>query len=73
MAKASRAVLVLLAIGALLVPLDSAAADLAVGDAAPAFEMKGSDGRTYKLADLLDEGGSKGIALSWFPMAFTSG
>ncbi len=73
MTKASRAVSMLMAMGALLVPLEGAAAELAVGDAAPAFEMKGSDGKTYKLADLVDEGGSKGIALSWFPMAFTSG
>ncbi len=73
MTQASRAVSMLLAIGALLLPLESAAADLAVGDAAPAFEMKGSDGKDYKLADLLDAGGSKGIVLSWFPMAFTSG
>ena len=73
MTKADCAVSILLAIGALLVPLEGAAADLAVGDAAPAFEMKGSDGKTYKLTDLLDAGGSKGIVLSWFPMAFTSG
>ncbi len=73
MTKADFAVSILLAIGALLVPLEGAAADLAVGDAAPAFEMKGSDGKTYKLTDLLDAGGSKGIVLSWFPMAFTSG
>ena len=63
----------LLAIGALLVPFAGAAANLAVGDKAPAFEMKGSDGKTYKLADLLDKGESHGVVLSWFPMAFTSG
>jgi peroxiredoxin Q/BCP len=73
MTKASRTVSRMLAIAALLVPFEGAAAGLAVGDAAPAFTMKGSDGKTYKLANLLDDGGSKGIVLSWFPMAFTSG
>jgi hypothetical protein len=68
-----RAVPALLAIGALLVPLEAEAADLAVGDAAPAFEMKGSDGKIYQLSDLLGEGGHQGVVLSWFPMAFTSG
>jgi len=73
MTKASRAFSMLLASAAWLVPLEGAAAELAVGDAAPAFEMKGSDGKTYALTNLLDKGGSKGIVLSWFPMAFTSG
>ena len=73
MTKASRAVSVLLVIGAFLVPLEGEAADLAVGDTAPAFETKGSDGKTYKLTDLLDESESRGVVLSWFPMAFTSG
>ena len=73
MTNARRRVSMLLAIGGLLAPLESAAADLAVGDAAPAFEMKGSDGKTYKLEDLLGEGGSQGVVLSWFPMAFTPG
>ena len=73
MTKTGRAVSKLMMIGALLLPLEGVAADLTVGDAAPAFEMKGSDGKTYKLVDLLDASGSKGIVLSWFPMAFTSG
>jgi peroxiredoxin Q/BCP len=73
MMNACRTVSMLSAIAALLAPLDGAAADLAVGDTAPAFAMKGSDGKTYELSDLLGEGGSKGIVLAWFPMAFTSG
>ena len=73
MTKPGYPISILLAIGALLVPIEAAAAELAVGDAAPGFTMKGSDGKTYKLTDLLDEGGSKGIVLSWFPMAFTPG
>ena len=73
MTKTIRAIVILLALGALLVPLEGTAADLAVGDAAPAFEMKGSDGKTYKLAELLGKDESRGVVLSWFPMAFTSG
>jgi peroxiredoxin Q/BCP len=73
MTNASRAFSMLPVIASLLVPFVGAAANLAVGDAAPAFEMKGSDGKIYKLADLLGQGGSQGVVLSWFPMAFTSG
>lgn len=39
-----------------------------VGDAAPDFSLTGSDGRTYRLADLK---GKKGVILAWFPKAFT--
>lgn len=46
------------------------AADLKVGDSAPAFTLKGSDGKTYKLEDYL---GKKAVVLAWFPKAFTSG
>ena len=35
----------------LLVAAGSAQAELKVGDDAPAFEMKGSDGKTYKSSD----------------------
>ena len=45
------------------------AADLAVGDAAPAFEMVGSDGNTYSLADL----NGKAVVVAWYPKAFTGG
>lgn len=50
-----------------------AAAELAVGDRAPDFEMQGSDGRSYTLNDVLAEGGREGIVLAWFPKAFTPG
>jgi peroxiredoxin Q/BCP len=73
MTNAHRVVSMLLATGVLLAPLVGAAAELAVGDVAPGFEMQGSDGKTYKLEDLLSQGGSHGVVLSWFPMAFTSG
>lgn len=46
---------------------------LAVGDIAPQFELQGSDGKLYRLVDLLAEGGVDGIVLAWFPKAFTHG
>lgn len=45
-------------------------ADLKVGDMAPDFSMKGSDGKTYSLSDYK---GDKAVVLAWFPKAFTSG
>lgn len=39
------------------------------GDAAPLFELVGSDGRIYRLRDLL----GYTVVLAWFPKAFTSG
>ena len=49
----------------------AAAADLSVGDAAPAFELAGSDGRTYTLEGLLAN--HEGVVLPWFPKAFPPG
>jgi peroxiredoxin Q/BCP len=43
---------------------------LKVGDNAPDFEMKGSDGKTYKLSDFK---GKKPVVIAWFPKAFTQG
>ena len=45
------------------------AVELKEGDAAPAFSLPGSDGKTHSLAD------SKGktVVLAWFPKAFTGG
>ena len=43
---------------------------LAPGDVAPEFELEGSDGRTYRLADYR---GRQTVVLAWFPKAFTSG
>ena len=48
----------------------SEAADLKVGDVAPAFELKGSDGKTYKLSDF---NGKQAVVVAWFPKAFTGG
>jgi len=46
------------------------AAELKTGDKAPAFELPGSDGKTYKLSDFQ---GKKAVVIAWFPKAFTGG
>jgi peroxiredoxin Q/BCP len=48
----------------------SEAADLKVGDEAPAFELTGSDGKTHKLADFK---GKQAVVVAWYPKAFTGG
>ena len=45
-------------------------AELKVGDQAPAFNLQGSDGKTYALADFK---GKSAVVLAWFPKAFTGG
>ena len=45
------------------------AADLKVGDAAPDFQLRGSDGQTHKLSDMKGQT----VVLAWFPKAFTGG
>ena len=44
--------------------------ELKVGDAAPDFALKGSDGKTYKLSDFKDK---QAVVIAWFPKAFTGG
>jgi peroxiredoxin Q/BCP len=44
-------------------------ADLKVGDAAPDFTLRASDGQTYTLSKLR----GKAVVLAWFPKAFTAG
>ncbi len=46
------------------------AAELALGEQAPAFALPGSDGKTHRLADFV---GKQGVVLAWFPKAFTPG
>ncbi len=41
-----------------------------VGAKAPAFEMKGSDGKTYAAKDFA---GKQAVIIAWFPRAFTGG
>jgi peroxiredoxin Q/BCP len=43
---------------------------LKVGDAAPDFTLKASDGKTYSLADYR---GKQAVVIAWFPKAFTAG
>jgi peroxiredoxin len=43
--------------------------ELKVGDAAPPFELRGSDGKVHRLADYK----GKTVVLAWFPKAFTGG
>lgn len=54
----------------LLLTAQSAFAALKVGDMAPEFTMKGSDGKTYSLSDFK---GKQNVVVAWFPKAFTSG
>ena len=43
--------------------------DLKVGDPAPDFTLKASNGQTYSLSKLR----GKAVVLAWFPKAFTAG
>jgi hypothetical protein len=47
------------------------ATELKVGAKAPQFELPGSDGKTYSLADLNKKG--KVVVIAWYPKAFTGG
>jgi thioredoxin-dependent peroxiredoxin len=46
------------------------AEELKPGDKAPDFNLQGSDGKTYSLADFRDK---QAVVLAWFPKAFTPG
>ena len=48
----------------------SAATELKVGDPAPDFTLKASNGRTYKVSDFRNK---QAIVLAWFPKAYTRG
>src|SRR6187431_3229849 len=48
----------------------AAEGELKVGDKAPAFTLKGTDGKTYSLDQFK---GKKAVVLNWFPKAFTGG
>ena len=43
---------------------------LKVGDAAPEFELPGTDGKTYKLSQFK---GQKNVVLAFYVLAFTGG
>ena len=65
-------VLVLLAAGIVLATASFAWEDNApkVGDKAPDFKLKGSDGKDYSLAQFK---GKQAVVIAWFPKAFTGG
>lgn len=66
-------ILLLLAVGTfflLAANASAGAAELKPGDDAPNFELVGSDGKTYKLAEFKDK---SAVVLAWFPKAFTGG
>lgn len=48
----------------------SQAAELKVGDMAPDFKLRGSDGKIHTLADYK---GKQAVVIAWFPKAFTGG
>lgn len=51
-------------------PVHAAEETLKVGDAAPDFELKGSDGKVHKLSDYK---GKQAVVVAWYPRAFTGG
>jgi len=62
---------ILLSIGIVAASVLMALAEpLKVGDQAPDFTLKGSDGKTYTLSEFK---GKKPVVIAWFPKAFTSG
>ena len=46
------------------------AAELKVGEKAPAFELQGSDGQKHSLTQYA---GKKAVVIAWYPKAFTGG
>jgi peroxiredoxin Q/BCP len=56
--------------GALSMLSGTAHGELGVGDDAPAFEMVGSDGKTYRSEQFK---GQQAIVIAWYPKAFTGG
>jgi hypothetical protein len=55
----------------LLAPM-AVSAEPSVGDPAPDFSLRGSDGELHSLQAILASG-KQGVVLAWFPKAFTPG
>jgi peroxiredoxin Q/BCP len=66
----TRTVMVALGIVSIAAIAGAASAELKVGDQAPPFSLKGSDGKTYSLDQFK---GKSAIVVAWFPKAFTGG
>ena len=48
--------------------------ELKPGDRAPEFELPGSDGRVYRLSEIVGpDGTGHAVVMAWFPKAFTGG
>lgn len=50
--------------------MNASAEPLKVGDKAPDFTLKGTDGKTYKLSDFK---GKQAVVVAWYPKALTGG
>jgi peroxiredoxin Q/BCP len=61
---------VTLGLAAAVVGRAQGSGDLKVGDLAPNFSLRGSDGKTHALAD---HKGKSAVVVAWFPKAFTGG
>jgi len=69
----TRTTLVLLAVLAAVTACGGivvAGEDPDAGDAAPAFTLPGSDGKSHSLSDHV---GERAVVIAWFPKAFTGG
>lgn len=53
-----------------LVGVACAASAPSIGDAAPTFQLPGSDGQIYNLSQFV---GKQAVVIAWFPKAFTGG
>jgi thioredoxin-dependent peroxiredoxin len=65
-----RLAIVGLSVLSVIIVAGAAAAELKVGDPAPPFSLKGSDGNTYALDQFK---GKSAVVIAWFPKAFTGG
>ncbi len=64
-----RLTVVMAALVVAVVACGAQAQELSPGDAAPPFDLPGSDGNSHSLADYA----GKTVVLAWFPKAFTGG
>ena len=68
--KLAKNLWILAAMGSTTLAGQAERAGLSAGDAAPAFELPGSDGQTYRLEDHAE---GRFVVVAWFPKAFTGG
>ena len=63
-------VTLIVGVAAAVIGREQGGPELKIGDPAPNFSLRGSDGKTYALADFK---GKSAVVLAWFPKAFTGG